>query len=166
MKFKRKDRASNPSESSSEPKSSTESALWIDNPPTSKLSQHRWQAAITAGVVAACLALVAIPIGIALTSKSTSNASSHRVRNGFAEHRVLQALSATTNSGSFDMAYRLLTSSSQSPTNQPTCGLAQSPNSLPPSTRSCNPNRPESLILGVATIDTNPFAMKATFQIG
>jgi len=72
------------------------------------------------GVVAAavaCLALVAVPVSVALTGSSAPTAAHHpkttgkskTLGSGPAEHQVLGALSATTDSGSFDFAYSLKT---------------------------------------------------------
>jgi hypothetical protein len=95
--------------------------MWLDEgPETSPATGSRTSSWRRMGVVAAavaCLALVAVPVSVALTGSSLPTAQKHHapaskakvIGSGPAEHEVLGALSATTDSGSFDFAYTLKT---------------------------------------------------------
>jgi len=107
-----------------------ENRMWLDEDPqvgpkgAGRLSRGRRAGVIAAAV--ACVAVVAVPLTVAFTSSShtlpTAQAPKHHktsgkattLGNGPAEHQVLGALSATTDSGSFDFSYQL---SSTPPTN-------------------------------------------------
>lgn len=106
--------------------------LWLDEPEHTggqSAPQRRRPALVAAA--AACAALIAVPVGLVLASgggKSPPVAlppvprhavgGPAAVAGGPATHEVLSALSATTDSGSFDFSYVL--SQTLSPTNQTT----------------------------------------------
>jgi len=98
--------------------------LWLDEEPgIEKRPGRSWGRIAVVAASVACLAAVAVPVTLAATS---SKAPSHLAKpkqtnngpavfgNGPAEHQVLSALSATTDSGSFDFDYRLSTTPSTS----------------------------------------------------
>ncbi len=109
-----------------------ENRMWLDEDPqvgprsAGRLSRGRRAGVIAAAV--ACVAVVAVPLTVALTSSHhplpTAQAPKHHTTsgkattsgNGPAEHQVLGALSATTDSGSFDFSYELSTTAPTNPT--------------------------------------------------
>jgi hypothetical protein len=101
-----------------------ESNLWLaEEPRGAEKGLARPNGRRRAGVVAAavaCLIIVVVPVSVALTggtTHSSAHASKHHqtgskpiaLGKGPAEHEVLGALSATTDSGSFDFTYHLST---------------------------------------------------------
>ena len=142
-----------------------EGVLWIDegNPSDSrpKGARHIW---MTVGA-AACVLLIGVPVGLLVTSGSnpaTPHRSSHpnstvQVSDGVAEHSVVAALSATTDSGSFAFSYDLSNipgPTTSTPTTTPPC--------MPPGgiSSSC------VSVKGSGTIDANPMAMATSADIG
>ena len=107
-----------------------EKRMWLDEEPGSvsggsgRPSRRRRAGVVAAAVL--CLAVVAVPLSVALAGSSTphptAQASKHHhgkattLGKGEAEHEVLGALSATTDSGSFDFDYNL---SATAPTSVP-----------------------------------------------
>ena len=95
--------------------------LWLDEPAGTPIPERSVARRVLSLVaLAAVLALVAVPVGLALAggsrpashrvlpAPSTSDASTPvSLGDGPAEHQVLSALSATTDSGSFDLSYTL-----------------------------------------------------------
>jgi len=142
-----------------------EGALWIDegNPSDSRRKRARrtW---VSVGA-AACVLLVGVPVGLLVTSGS-SLAPSHRsaspnptihVSDGVAEHSVIAALSATTDSGSFAFSYELRNipgPTTTTPTTTPPC--------MPPGGISATCVS----VQGSGTIDSNPMAMATSADIG
>ena len=148
---------------SSAEQSVDEGDLWLDEG-TSSSQRHtnRRRAGMVLGV-AACVALIGIPVGLLATSGSTpvpqASARHHvTVSGGVAKRSVLAALSATTDSGSFAFTYLL----NESPYEDSTSIEGQS----------CSgPACPAAPVLqstevqGSGTIDTNPMAMAASAAI-
>ncbi|HXQ60040.1 MAG TPA: hypothetical protein VN799_08065 [Acidimicrobiales bacterium] len=93
--------------------------MWLDEgPDTSPDTGARpspWRRAGVVAAAVACLSLVAVPVGVALTGSNAAHPAAQKhpaakakvIGSGPAEHEVLGALSATTDSGSFDFAYTL-----------------------------------------------------------
>jgi hypothetical protein len=114
------------------------------------------------GVAAAvvCVAVVAVPLSLALLSARSAGPPRAGIGSGPALHRVLSALNATIDSGSFDMTFSdqpPTTPSSPSTTTCPTSYLQKSV---------CGFAAPPGLtISGRGTIDTNPFAMVALSDV-
>ncbi len=91
-----------------------ENGLWLDDEPVG--SSHRIPAWRRAGVIAAAavvLIVVAVPVALVAAGSPSPPTAAHkpgpnpRLGNGPAEHQVLSALSATTNSGNFDFSYTI-----------------------------------------------------------
>jgi hypothetical protein len=103
-----------------------EDGIWLDEeadrgirrPPT-------WRRAGVIASAAAVLVVIALPVALVVGGSSPrpvahSNAGNHpQVGNGPAEHQVLSALSATTDSGSFNFSYDI-TSTPASPSSPTT----------------------------------------------
>jgi hypothetical protein len=143
-----------------------EGGLWIDEG-TGSARNHatRRRAGIVLGV-AACVALIGVPVGLLATSgpgPGTQSAQQHHVTvsGGPAKRSVLAALSATTDSGTFAFTYEL----SQTP-------YAESAGSSSLGTYSCSgpacPTTPalqSTEVQGSGTINTNPMAMAASADL-
>lgn len=134
-----------------------ENQMWLDEEsPVGTTGVNRLSNVRRAGVVAAavaCLAVVAVPLSVALSGTShsppTAQAPKHHhnggrattLGNGPAEHQVLGALSATTDSGNFDFTYHLSstppTSTAPTTTTTTTChtvteGVVSAEATVPP----------------------------------
>ena len=142
---------------------SDEGDLWIDEGTGSPRSRtNRRRTGIVLGV-AACVALIGVPVGLLAASgpEPVPQASAHHhvtVSDGVAKRSVLAALSATTDSGNFAFTYQLNESPYQSSTSVegPSCsGPACPATPVPQSTE----------VQGSGTIDTNPMAMAASAAI-
>jgi hypothetical protein len=128
-----------------------------------------------------CLAVVGLPVGLVLASGGPNTTpSAHPVRhhphvgnavqlgNGPAEHQVLSALSATTSSGSFNVAYDLTESPGSMLSVTTTTCVSSGSNVVQGgvvvgtrSSRSCSGGGgPQNVsVTGQGTIDTSPYAM-------
>jgi len=91
-----------------------EDGLWLDEEPDHGTRQPRsWRRAGIAGAAALVLVVVAVPVALVATGSTPKPTADHtvgqhpHVGNGPAEHEVLSALSATTDSGSFDFSYAI-----------------------------------------------------------
>ncbi len=143
--------------------------------------RHRGPAVAAACVVSA--ASIAVPVALTLTSSGAGPAKSVGTGRGDrgAMASVLSALSATTDSGSFNVTYQFSgpSSATSSPTTNPTspCTNVVEPASGETATGSgevtqqvcggvtgTNANGGET-ITGQGTVDTNPYAMVATSQV-
>lgn len=102
-----------------------EDGLWLDEEPDRGSKQPRsWRRAGIAGAAALILVVVAVPVALVAGGSTPKPTASHatgkhpRIGNGQAEHEVLSALSATTDSGSFKFTYAISSTpaSSASPT--------------------------------------------------
>ena len=154
-------------------------ATWLDDQapgsrPGGIIRQHA--GAAVAGVL--CLALVAVPVSWVLASSGPAPRADHSVKIGAAEHRVIAALSATIDSGSFNMIY------SEQPTTAPTSSSGVTTTTCPSfpimqapgdgsgatSGKGMAVMCPQSILPGMAisgqgTIDINPFAMVASSNV-
>ncbi len=142
---------------------SDEGDLWIDEGSgSSRKHSNRRRAGMVLGV-AACVALIAVPVGLLAASgpepaPQTSPPHHVTVTGGLAKRSVLAALSATTDSGNFAFTYQLNESPYQSVTEVggPNCmGTSCAPTAVQQST----------LVQGSGTINTNPMAMAASAAI-
>jgi hypothetical protein len=142
---------------------SDEGDLWIDEGTGSPQSRtNRRRIGIVLGV-AACVALIGVPVGLLAASgpEPVPQASAHHhvtVSEGLAKRSVLAALSATTDSGNFAFTYQLNESPYQSSTavEGPICTVPTCPTTpVPQSTQ----------VQGSGTINTNPMAMAASAAI-
>ncbi len=140
---------------------SDEGGLWIDEGTGSPRSRpNRRRTGIVLGV-AACVALIGVPVGLLAASGPgpvTQPSAQHHVavRDGVAKRSVLAALSATTDSGSFAFSYQL----NETPYQSSVGGWSQLHRPT------CPPTGPQSTeVQGSGTIDTNPMAMAASADI-
>lgn len=154
-----------------------EQGLWLDDTGGRGDGWHPSQLR-RAGVVAAavaCLAVVGVPVGLVLTSGGGATVAlppthgHHRtgLDNGQAEHQVLSALSATTDSGSFNFSYTMSWTASTTSSSSDTSGSC--PNAS--AAVSCaavgyGGSGRSSSISGQGTINTSPMGMVATTNLG
>ena len=143
---------------------SDEGGLWIDEGSSASRSRaSRSRAGIVLGV-AACVALIGVPVGLLVASgpqQSPQRAAQQNrhvtVSGGVAKRSVLAALSATTDSGDFAFTYKLSESPDQ--------------NNAGPSSGCIGPGCPTAAdpqttdVQGSGTINTNPMAMAASAAI-
>ena len=140
-----------------------EGGLWIDEGTgSSRKRSTRRRAGIVLGV-AACVALIGVPVGLLASSgpePAPQALPQHHVTvsGGLAKRSVLAALSATTDSGDFAFTYQLNESPYQSATTAegPSCAGT----SCPPT-----PGPQSTQVQGSGTINTNPMAMAASAAI-
>lgn len=102
-----------------------EDGLWLDDEAGAGTRRPApWRRAGIVGAAAAVLIVVAVPVALVAGGSSPAPSAGHdlgrhpRPGSGPAEHEVLSALSATTDSGSFDFTYAI--SSTPASTNSPT----------------------------------------------
>jgi hypothetical protein len=140
-----------------------EGGLFIDEGagPAGAHSKRRRAGVVLA--VAACVALIGIPVGLLAASgpaPSTRSADQHHVTvsGGQAKRSVLAALSATTDSGSFAFTYQL----SETP-----YAVSAAPGAFSCAGPACptSPALQSTDVQGSGTIDTNPMAMAASADI-
>jgi hypothetical protein len=137
--------------------------LWIDEGSRpSRNGANRRRAGIVVGV-AACVALIGVPIGLLVASGPQSApqraAQQHHVTvsGGVAKRSVLAALSATTDSGNFAFSYQLdespvQSNASSAPScNGPVCPMVPGPQATD--------------VQGSGFINTNPMAMAASAAV-
>ena len=142
---------------------SDEGNLWIDEGTGSSRSRSNRRRTGIVFAVAACVALIGVPLGLLVASgpEPTPQAlPKHHVTVGrsVAKRSVLAALSATTDSGNFAFTYQLNESPYQSGSaiEGPSCtGTSCPPASVLQSTQ----------VQGSGTINTNPMAMAASAAI-
>ena len=146
--------------------------VWLDEGAPSVANPGRITRRMV-GVMAAivCVAIVAVPVGLALTSARSSTTSDKKVGNSAAKNRVLSALSATISSGSFNMTYDFgpLTGTVANQSTSPTVSGdgAPAPCVLETSGKTvCTGSALDGLsVSGQGTIDTSPFAMVASSDV-
>jgi hypothetical protein len=148
-----------------------EHGLWIDGTPAASSRRTTWRRAGILVAVAASLLLVGLPIGLLATSGTPPvstprdthhGASALRLGNGPAERSVLSALSATTDSGSFEFSYTLGESPGTSTTTTTTPCVEVGVGAV----SSCGPSTPaDNVVQGNGTIDADPIAMAASAAI-
>jgi hypothetical protein len=141
-----------------------EGDLWIDEGTGSSWKHsNRRRAGIVLGV-AACVALIGVPVGLLAASgpEPAQQASPQHhviVSGGLAKRSVLAALSATTDSGNFAFTYQLNESPYQSggtAAEGPSCSGTSCP---------AIPVSQSTQVQGSGTINTNPMAMAASAAI-
>lgn len=120
-----------------------------------------WRFVTGMAVSVLCIVVVAVPLTLVLTSAKSGPPAGARLGTRRAQHRVLAALSATIDSGSFDMTYSdqppTAPSSTGPTTTCPTSGLEN---------EGCGyPGSRGVTVAGQGTIDTNPFAMVASSDV-
>jgi hypothetical protein len=141
---------------------SDEDGLWIDEGNGSARTHVRRRRAGVMVGVAACVALIGVPVGLLAASGSGPAPQPSALRHvtlgdGVAKRSVLAALSATTDSGSFAFTYQLSETPYKSNTIEgPSCSAS----SCPPA-----PVLQSTEVQGSGTIDTNPMAMAASAAI-
>ncbi|MGH9920080.1 MAG: hypothetical protein ACRD6W_14595, partial [Nitrososphaerales archaeon] len=127
---------------------------------TSKLRRT----AIT-GVAIACLAAVVAPLSVSLFSARSSSPRPNaphapHVKENKAIHSVISSLSATVDSGSYDIIF------SDQPPTQPLGSSSSSACSSSVPAMSCmQANGNGLLVTGEGTVDTDPYAMVATSDV-
>ncbi|HXN61129.1 MAG TPA: hypothetical protein VN886_11830 [Acidimicrobiales bacterium] len=126
--------------------------LWLDDPVERTVRRPSGKRVGFVVALAVCLAAVATPIALALTSSGPAavavrghhHAAHPQLAQGPAAHDVLSALSTTTDSGSFQFTYSL---TSTAPT-------------------SVSSDSSETSVSGTGTINTNPTGMAASAAVG
>jgi hypothetical protein len=184
-----------------------QSGLWLggdDTPPKPDGHARTRRRLAVASAAVVCLAVVGVPVGLVLASGGPNTTARHHsaqhgshvshavhLGNGPAEHQVLSALSATTASGSFNVAYRLTEAPGSVPdTTTTTCvsvysGVSGGPGALSQVpvigsigtssggapvttvTRACGGGSgPDNAsVSGQGTIDVNPMAMAVSADV-
>jgi hypothetical protein len=143
-----------------------DSNLWLDEGGEESRAHPRRRRTGIVLAVAACLALIGVPVGLLAASgpapaPQASPPSHHHLTlsEGPAKRSVLAALSATTDSGNFDFSYQLTETPYQSSTTT-VVGPSCSATSCPPA-----PVPQSTEVQGSGTINTNPMAMAASAAI-
>ena len=146
--------------------------VWLDDdeswvPPRSRARRR----VVGAMAVLVCVAIVGVPLGLALASGGSSTSPGTKLGTSGAKNRVLSALSATVASGSFNMTYSFggptapTTNSSTAPTvtgSGPAFSCVQQTSGK----SSCISSPLAGLsVSGQGTIDTSPFAMVASSDV-
>jgi hypothetical protein len=168
------------------------SGLWLDEEePSAGGGSRITRRAVGVMAAVVCVAVVGVPVGLALTSTGSSTPSGPKLGTSKAKERVLSALSATISSGSFDISYSekavtspTSTTSTTAPT--PSCTSSQgssgiSGGTIPGGSPASNvlPKNGTGVICwqnsgsglqglgfsGQGTIDTAPFAMVASTNV-
>ena len=100
-----------------------EDGLWLEEKAERGTKQPRsWRRAGIAGAAALILVVVAVPVALVAGGSTPRPSAAHnvgkhpRLGNGQAEHEVLSALSATTDSGSFAFTYAISSTPASSST--------------------------------------------------
>jgi hypothetical protein len=176
-----------------------EEGLWLDDigaPGDEGRHPHRLHRVGVAAAAVACLAVVGVPVGLVLSSGGgtpvalpPSHGHHSHLGNGPAERQVLSALSATTDSGSFNFTYALSQTAATAPasttTSTTTCHEEPAP---PRSGASVTPtpsgaafvqmcseaavgtvtenDRTRTVVSGHGVINTSPMGMVATTSLG
>jgi hypothetical protein len=170
-----------------------EGDLWIDEGKSPQSRTNHRHTGIVLGV-AACVALIGVPVGLLAASgpgPASQKTSSPHLTRGVAERQLISALSATTSSGSFNVTYEFdpptpPTVATTTTTTMPTCqvivvspsdgsasGVAGEgvPPGSPQTATECSGSSVASgpsqsvAVTGQGTIDTDPFAMVAVSNV-
>ncbi|MGH9016858.1 MAG: hypothetical protein ACRDY1_03835 [Acidimicrobiales bacterium] len=145
----------------------TDDRLWLDEGSDEKTGAGGrasiWRRTGVVAAAVAVVAVVAVPVGVALTGSPTQpTAQAHKhgkadtsktLGSGPAEHQVLNALSATTDAGNFDFTYTLSTTAATEPTTTATQPGAGEANASTP-------------VAGAGIDDTNPQGMLVNATLG
>jgi hypothetical protein len=170
---------------------SDEVGLWIDEASAPSRSGANGRRIGMVAAVAACVALVGVPVGLLATSApGPAPGASHAT--SAAKQTVLSALSATTSAGNYNMTYEFdpptapTVATTTTTTMPPVCHTVSIPNSgvgvvggsgvnsVPPAgagTETLCPgavgasSEPDVSITGTGTVDTDPFAMLAVSNV-
>jgi len=100
------------------PEDVEETGLWLDDDLAERPPGRPGRRVGVVAAAAACLALVAVPLGLVLSATGAPSAAPKKqvhLGQGPAEQQVLAALSATTDSNSFDMSYQMTETGPNSP---------------------------------------------------
>lgn len=109
-----------------------ENGLWLEEDPAGTAKRiPAWRRVGVIAAAAVVLVVVAVPVALVAVGSPSQPTAAHklaqhpRLGNGPAEHQVLAALSATTDSGSFDFSYIISgsppSSSAPTPTSTTVC---------------------------------------------
>ncbi len=146
--------------------------VWLDDDEPSAPHRSRVTRRMVGAMAAVvCVAIVAVPVGLALTSTGSGNPPGVKLGTSGAKNRVLSALSSTIASGSFNMTYDFgpMTGTAASASTNPTVhgDGAPAPCVLESSGKTvCTGSALDGLnVTGQGTIDTNPFAMVASSNV-
>ena len=148
------------------------SGVWLDEDEPS-VRRHSRVTRRMVGALAAvvCVAIVALPVGLVLTSSGLGGPPGVKLGKSGAKNRVLSALSSTIVSGSFNMTYDFgpMTGTPANVSTSPTVNGdgAQAPCVLESSGKTvCTGSALDGLsVTGQGTIDTDPFAMVALSNV-
>jgi hypothetical protein len=156
--------------------------LYVEDEPEAGPPSRRRHTLAVVVTCLLCAAAVAVPVALTLASSGSQQANRGQPDHGdrAAMASVLSALSATTDSGSFNISYRF--SGANTPTTSATTSTTQCVNEVEPATGEIATGSgdatqevcgavegPNALggepITGQGTIDTNPYGMVATSQV-
>lgn len=145
--------------------------LWLDDRPTDRAAHSRRRSLGVAIAVVTCLLVIGVPVVLVVSGSSgqgrpnTKTSSPSHVANGPASHQVLTALTATTDSGDFDVSYTFGGQEAGSPaaTTTTTCSPPGSGADL--AICAGTSSQGDQPVSGSATIDVQPFAMVATSEV-
>ena len=91
-----------------------DNGVWLDEEPEGKSKRvSAWRRVGVVGAAAAIVMVVAVPVALVVTGSPSKPTADHQagrhpvIGNGPAEHQVLSALSATTDSGNFRFTYTI-----------------------------------------------------------
>ncbi len=147
------------------------SGIWLDDDePSARRRSPVTRRMAGAVAVLVCVAIVAVPVTLALTSTGKGGPPSVKLGTSGAKNRVLSALSATIASGSFNMTYDFgpMTGTAANASTNPTVNGdgAPAPCVLESGKTVCTGSALDGLsVTGEGTIDTSPFAMVASSNV-
>jgi hypothetical protein len=148
-------------EDTGEPDTRPAIEMWLDENGDAVRRHHSvWRGRIGVALAVLCVAVVAVPLVLVLTSAKSKTTSGARLGSDRSRHQVLAALSATIDSGSFDMTY-----SDQPPTEPSSATTTTCPNSSDSQMACFDPSSQGEIVAGQGTIDTDPFAMVASSDV-
>jgi hypothetical protein len=144
-----------------EPHTRPATELWLEENGDAVRRHHSvWRGRIGVALAVLCVAAVAVPLVLVLTSAKSKTTSGARPGSEHSRHQVLAALSATIDSGSFDMTY-----SDQPPTEPPSATTTTCPTSSVQPMACGYASSQGEVVAGQGTIDTDPFAMVASSDV-
>jgi len=148
------------------------SGVWLDEEePSARRHSRVTRRMVGALAAVVCVAIVAVPVGLVLTSTGSGGPPAVKFGKSGAKNRVLSALSSTIASGSFDMTYDFgpMTGTPANASTSPTVNGdgAPAPCVLESSGKTvCTGSALDGLnVTGQGTIDTDPFAMVALSDV-
>jgi hypothetical protein len=154
-----------------------EEGLWLEDgvePARTRIGSRRL--VVVGAAVVLSLAILAVPIALVATAGHSTNPSasgSHHPASGAAQHQVIAALGATTDSGSFNFSYDLSNTAAATTTTTNPCpqvrpAYSNGGNGSASGTAMtyiCGPQPAEGSVTGSGVINTNPMAMVASAHI-